>query len=804
MAEQVKNDLFEQSAPEMGKTESFTNRLRRWKDAVLLHFHVMSLFFAAAGFLLGGASVAEQLSPFGIAWYGALGAVDRRNLLFQWAPVMAGYLIWAPHPLVYGAILLLLFVFLGLYTPAGKKPRLLLPLTVFSAVIAVRGIFLVFSGISDLLLVIIFVESILAAGLSFVLYMAAETFHRLAYVDKLGREELLCTFVFVVSVLLGMERVAFGTVALSDVAMGLVILIGALLAGAGGGAAMGALMGIVPGLAGLTAPEALGVFAFSGLLAGVFQRFGRLGVIVGYVAGNLLLTFYLLSTSHILSSIVVALVSSLLFLLIPQGMMFRCKELFHPGTAIPRGPKQKFYHDYARSRLGEISQGFSELEVAVEQCQQNVTPLEEKNIKSILAHISRKVCRECSLKEMCWKDDFYNSYRDVMTMFAAAEARGVVTSKDVPTALKRRCSHEKEMVATVNCLYEMYRQGEYWQGQVAAGRRLTIDQLKNTSELLEKIGREMRTFQDLRNVLAGKLPGALRAEGFSVDYLTVAEANDKVIDLRLRTRRCRGGGVCGETVADAIYDLTGKNFFAASCQCSKERNELCRCTLLKEGALNLDIGSLQIPKNGSGISGDFAADFLLPDAAYGLMICDGMGSGEEARDSAKRTAELVQNMLQCGFQKDFAAEMVNYLTIMDRKNEVFATMDLCVIDRHKKEACFVKMGAATSYIYSSRHGREGVRRISGNSLPLGGIHDQTAEIFREPVAPGDMILMISDGILDTGVNRDEMEYWLTRTFAESAGEEARIVAERLLNGALAFSKGSARDDMTVTAVVIKE
>ena len=84
MAEQVKNDLFEQSAPEMGKTESFTNRLRRWKDAVLLHFHVMSLFFAAAGFLLGGASVAEQLSPFGIAWYGALGAVDRRNLLFQW------------------------------------------------------------------------------------------------------------------------------------------------------------------------------------------------------------------------------------------------------------------------------------------------------------------------------------------------------------------------------------------------------------------------------------------------------------------------------------------------------------------------------------------------------------------------------------------------------------------------------------------------------------------------------------------------------------------------------------------------
>ena len=801
MAEQVRNNQFEQSVPEMKHVISFAERMRRWKNAVLLHVNLMGLFFAAAGFLLGGASVAEHLFPFGIAWYGALGAADRRNLLFQWVPIMAGYLIWAPHPVVYGAILLLLFIFLGLYAPAGKKPRLLLPLTVFSAAIAVRGIFLVFSGISDLLLVVIFVESILAAGLSFVFYQTAETFHRMAYLDKLGREELLCTFVLIVSILLGMEHVVFGAISLSEIAMGLVILVGALLSGAGGGAAMGALMGMVPGLAGLTAPEALGVFAFSGLLAGVFQRFGRIGVIVGFVLGNLLLTLYLLSTSHILATVAMALASSLIFLLIPQGTMFRCKELFHPGTAVPRGAKQKFYHDYARGRLGELSEGFSALESAVEDCQIGAAPEEEKNIKSILAHISRKVCRECSLREMCWKDDFYGSYRDVMTMFAAAEARGVVTSKDMPASFKRRCSHEKEMVATVNCLYEMYRQGAYWQNQVAEGRRLTIDQMKNTSELLEKLSGEIRAFQDLRNVLAGKLPGALRAEGLAVDYLTVAEANDKVIDLRLRTRRCRGGSVCGEVVSDAIYNLTGKSFFPASCQCSKEKNEFCRCTLLKEGALTLDIGSLQIPQSGSGISGDYAADFILPEASYGLILCDGMGSGDEARASAERTVELVRRMLQCGFEKDFAAEMVHYLTMMDRNNEVYATMDLCVIDRNGKEACFVKMGAATSYFYSPKGG---VHRISGNSLPLGSLEDQAAEVYREKIAPGDMILMISDGVLDTGLNRDEMEYWLTKTLADSAGEEARIIAERLLNGALAFSKGSARDDMTVTAVVFKE
>lgn len=60
-------------------------------------------------------------------------------------------------------------------------------------------------------------------------------------------------------------------------------------------------------------------------------------------------------------------------------------------------------------------------------------------------------------------------------MFAAVEARGIVTTKDLSPRFKRCCSHEKEIVATVNCLYEMYRQDEYWQNQVSEGRCLAID-----------------------------------------------------------------------------------------------------------------------------------------------------------------------------------------------------------------------------------------------------------------------------------------------------------------------------------------
>lgn len=99
----------------------------------------------------------------------------------------------------------------------------------------------------------------------------------------------------------------------------------------------------------------------------------------------------------------------------------------------------------------------------------------------------------------------------------------------------------------------------------------------------------------------------------------------------------------------------------------------------------------------------------------------------------------------------------------------------------------MKMGASTSYYYSAE---QGVKRIFGNSLPWGTFDERTAELFRVEPVPGDILLMISDGVLDTGLKGEEMEYWLTKTLADSVGEEARIIAERLLNALWLFSRAA--------------
>ena len=58
--------------------------------------------------------------------------------------------------------------------------------------------------------------------------------------------------------------------------------------------------------------------------------------------------------------------------------------------------------------------------------------------------------------------------------------------------------------------------------------------------------------------------------------------------------------------------------------------------------------------------------------------------------------------------------------------------------------------------------------------------------------------------METGLDSEEMELWLTKTLNESAKESPKTIAERLLSGAVALSGGRAKDDITVTVVIMEK
>lgn len=802
VSEPVKFYAFEGAQPE--NKERFYQKKKTYplREIVRCYFSVSTLVLGGAGFFLTGAGFLDVLYPFGIAWFAAASLFDKRRIFFWILPALAGYLWFVPQNFpVYAAVLVVEFFCFLLYSVSGKRLRYYLPITVFSTTVVMRGLFLVFSGISDMLLVVTLGESILAAGLSYILYRAFEVWQLLGSMEKPGRGDILCILVLAVGLLLGMHNIAVFSVSPANIVMCLMILTAALIGGAGSGAAVGALIGVIPSLSALVSPSAIGVYAFSGLTAGIFKKFHRPGIIFGYLLGNILLSLYLLNTTLLTSSVLETLFGAVLFLVLPKGLIFRLTELVQGQNAVPAKTEMRLKSDeYAVNRLSEAGNNLSTLGDMLRDIHKEAEPKAEKNIKSILDHISVKVCRGCSLKGVCWESDFAATYKDLMRVFALAEANDGITVKDLPETFRRKCCHYKEMTAAVNCLYELYRKNEFWQKQVVGSRGLALSQLDNTVQLLNSLGHNINSYRTFKDLLNTKLGTEIRKKGLNVDKVVVESVTENDLSLRLKMRHCRGRRNCGEIITEAVYSLTGKEYTAAECSCGgKDTNFICNCRFVLKGSVGIVVSSVQLIKEGSTVCGDANAEVVLSEAKEALMISDGMGSGPKARKESELTLSLVKEVLECGFDREFAAGLVSYLMLMDREDNTYATIDLCLVDLFRREAEFVKLGAVASYLCTPG---KGVKVIYGQSNMVGFGGDQPTRSFKEDIRKGDIIILASDGICETADGTEDPDSWLVSLVEENYTQEPKVIGERIANKAVTVGGGKVRDDITVTVAKV--
>ena len=108
-----------------------------------------------------------------------------------------------------------------------------------------------------------------------------------------------------------------------------------ILVGTTAGVTVGVVLGIITG----SEPILIAAFALSGLIAGILSKFGKIGVIVGFVAGNLLLTYVYNGQVIQLIHFKEILVASLALLLIPNKLEINIADLFDNEHYLEEGAK---------------------------------------------------------------------------------------------------------------------------------------------------------------------------------------------------------------------------------------------------------------------------------------------------------------------------------------------------------------------------------------------------------------------------------------------------------------------------------
>ena len=142
----------------------------------------------------------------------------------------------------------------------------------------------------------------------------------------------------------------------------------------------------------------------------------------------------------------------------------------------------------------------------------------------------------------------------------------------------------------------------------------------------------------------------------------------------------------------------------------------------------------------SSPSGDTVSAFSGDGRQY-MLLSDGMGTGRMAALTSGMAAVFLERMLTAGAGLETALKMLNNV-IRAGCDECAATVDLCEIDMVTLEARFVKSGAAPSFVI--RGGS--LFRLQSKTVPIGILRALDAEMIRFTVEPGDVIVMLSDGI----------------------------------------------------------
>lgn len=758
------------------------------------------------GLLLGRAVLLGELSPFGVAFTAAV------SWMFGPMPMVAASVILGLYTVADGmqfwsscAVVIVSFLAMFSIKPQVNKPWLVIPGMVTATTLTIKIIFVSVQGASLYPYITVGFEAVFAGVLTFVFLQCLAPFARGAVSRAMSGEATFCFLILIAGIIAGTGGLEYENVTLRGVISRAVILLGAMVGGGGVGAATGAVVGVIPGIAFTVAPVIMGAYSFAGLLAGSVRSFGKLAVAVGFLLGNIVLSLYVANYGDLTRVLIETGVATALFLVIPTSLQEKVKaHLPRPAgeTVQPKPMQETRIRELTVDRIRDWSSIFNELSRSFEQVSSTVQQSQEEyGLQQLFSEVSSKVCDGCALYRTCWERDFYRTYQIMLDMLSTVELQGRVTIDDLSDELKKRCARLKEMSITISCLYETYKVNRYWQQRLLESRELVSEQLKGVSQIMENLSSELEFDVELNGEIDEALQHHFAKIGIPIEDLYTLHKEDGLMEVGIVKPACRGEMECRFTVAPVVSKVVGRAFTVASTNCQlKEGEDKCSFKLYPALKYHIDVGVAKLGKDGSPVSGDSHSIIQLKEGRMALVLSDGMGTGPKAAKESSTIVSLLEHLLESGFDQDLAVKTVNSIMMLRSPGETFSTVDLAVLDLYTGNVTFLKIGAVPSFLVRGR--RVGI--VKANALPVGVVEDIQFTSVNRILEEGDLLVMVSDGVLDAYTGNTDKEQWMSELLQSLGTAKAQETAETILNLVLNVSGGGIPDDMTIITARLKK
>lgn len=588
----------------------------------------------------------------------------------------------------------------------------------------------------------------------------------------------------------------------------IVLLLGwknGILVGATSGITIGVTLGIIDN----NEPLVVAAYAISGMIAGALNKLGRPGVIIGFVFGNIVLSYASNGGVKDLILFKEILIAGIALLAVPRNISINIEDLIGKDKMLPAASNRGL------NKSKEVAQKLNNVSKAVKvmanayrssasMCAEDEDII-QKNKKTFIIEFLNQ------LENL--KDNMLYDYlvdvdgANVNNIFNLLMDRQTINEKELIEILAKENNYiigfdekgskeEKDlkiMVEAINSAYKIGKLNFIWTSKLKEEKQNMESQLNGVSKAILNIAEDMQKESIGNNEYQEEeeqIVYILKQKDILVQDISIRKNSSErfIVELYIEETTIKDVDIFIENTLTKI--LNEKMIITTEEDLKFEK--MTKYTCMADDRFLISIGQAGAVKDHREISGDSILKIRLKDGKYLLAVSDGMGSGPEARKSSQIVIKMLQRLLNSGFEKSTSIDLIN-TSLLNVSEDVFATLDIAIVDLYKGNVEFIKSGACPTYIKDGKK----VQIIKSLALPAGILKDITGEIFDKDIENEEIMVMCTDGIIDSNVEYKNKELWVKYLLEDIENANPQKIADIVLNESIDNNFGKVKDDMSV-------
>ncbi len=569
-----------------------------------------------------------------------------------------------------------------------------------------------------------------------------------------------------------------------------------LIYGWGNNALLGGCAGLIVGL-GYTclcdvSMSFVVAISFTGFIAGLLRRFGKIPVIIAFIAGNLYISYYANGTSQISIIACEVLVASVVLFFMPRNVERKLDNLFDLGRGLETfrnnllNPTKE-----AKEKIGAVSEVFENLaDITLIKTEETEKETAEVIKKYILSY-ANNTCFACKNIDDCIDKD---NLDETASFLAEKLENGEAIE---PEMLKFDCKESKVIIDNLYDIYNSMKLMRVLKQRELENTEKVASQYKEVSKLLNNIAEDIKEGSIVKDDVQKRLRNEFKFYGFNIYEDDFQREND-TIEYTFITDILTDIDRQKKKIVDLSSNILEQNM-SIKLLLNISKTEKSKVKIVSTPKYTIKSEVVSEIKNGESVSGDSYLKMELQDLRELCVLSDGVGSGENAQKSSQIVINMLERLLSGGFNEEKSIEIVNSILKLKGEDESYATLDAAIINQKDAMCYFIKLGAAPTYLIEKGK----VITITSTTIPMGLVEETNYIPISKQLGEGDFVVQITDGLLpeDMDPNSNYLKNYLATC---DITKPAKLIAQEIKEVLYLNNGGILDDDATVIVSKIEK